>query len=259
MTDFVYVDEDFRSDLGFIPRTDIFKSGNRIRRNFYSKNGKINRQSINVSSMIFWRPNLDFKKTDHRYLVSWDAEFRNQATWLFSYTNNYIFLTRAFDPTRTTGGTPLPSNTGYTFNQFTTTYQSNLAKVVSFNATSTLGQFYNGHNFSASSILTLRMQPWVLFTLAMNYDGIRLPNPYPDANLWLVSPKIDITFSKSLFWSTLVQYSNQRNNLGLNSRLQWRFAPLSDLYLVYNDNYFTDNFGPRFRSINLKLTYWLNI
>lgn len=259
MTDFVYVDEDFRSDLGFIPRTDIFKSGNRIRRNFYSKNGRINRQSINVSSLIFWRPNLDFKKTDHRYLVSWDAEFRNQATWLFSLTNNYIFLTRAFDPTRTTGGTPLPSNTGYTFNQFSTTYQSNLAKVVSFNATSTLGQFYNGQNFSASGVLTLRMQPWVFFTLALNYDGIRLPNPYPDANLWLVSPKVDITFSKSLFWSTLVQYSNQRNNLGINSRLQWRFAPLSDLYLVYNDNYFTDNFAPRFRSINLKLTYWLNI
>lgn len=259
MTDFVYVDEDFRSDLGFIPRTDIFKSGNRIRRNFYSKNGKVNRQSINVSSLIFWRPNLDFKKTDHRYLVSWDAEFRNQATLLFSLTNNYIFLTRAFDPTRTTGGTPLPANTGYTFNQFSTTYQSNLAKVVSFNATSTFGQFYNGHNFSAGGVLTLRMQPWVLFTLAMNYDGIRLPNPHPNANLWLVSPKVDITFSKSVFWSTLVQYSNQRNNLGINSRLQWRFAPLSDLYLVYNDNYFTDNFGPRFRSINLKLTYWLNI
>jgi len=46
---------------------------------------------------------------------------------------------------------------------------------------------------------------------------------------------------------------------GKNSRLQWRFAPLSDLYLVYNDNYFTGDFGPRFRSINLKLTYWLNI
>jgi hypothetical protein len=86
-----------------------------------------------------------------------------------------------------------------------------------------------------------------------------LPAAYPDANLWLLTPKADITFSKSLFWSTLVQYSNQRQNLGINSRLQWRFAPLSDLHLVYNDNYFTDNFAPRFRSINLKLTYWLNI
>jgi hypothetical protein len=70
---------------------------------------------------------------------------------------------------------------------------------------------------------------------------------------------MDITFSRSLFWSTLVQFSNQRNNLGINSRLQWRFAPLSDLFIVYNDNYFVDNFAPRFRSLNLKLTYWLSI
>lgn len=28
---------------------------------------------------------------------------------------------------------------------------------------------------------------------------------------------------------------NQRSNLGINSRLQWRYAPHSDLYLVCND------------------------
>lgn len=93
----------------------------------------------------------------------------------------------------------------------------------------------------------------------MNYDGIRLPAPYSDADLWLLTPRMDITFSKSLFWSTIVQYSNQRDNLGINSRLQWRFAQLSDLYLVYNDNYYTRDFGPRFRSVNLKVTYWLNL
>jgi hypothetical protein len=75
----------------------------------------------------------------------------------------------------------------------------------------------------------------------------------------LISPKIDLTFSKFLFWSTLIQYSNQKNNLGINSRLQWRFAPLSDLYLVYNDNYFTGEFTPTYRSINLKFTYWVNL
>jgi hypothetical protein len=42
--------------------------------------------------------------------------------------------------------------------------------------------------------------------------------------------------------------------------LQWRFAPLSDLFLVYNDNYYTQGgILPNFRSINLKLTYWLNL
>jgi len=56
-----------------------------------------------------------------------------------------------------------------------------------------------------------------------------------------------------------VQYSTQQDSFGVNSRLQWRFAPLSDLYLVYNDNYFTDRFSPRYRSLTLKVTYWLNI
>jgi len=51
----------------------------------------------------------------------------------------------------------------------------------------------------------------------------------------------------------------------LNTRLQWRFAPLSDLFLVYNDNYYTEErdhslFIPRVknRSLNLKLTYWID-
>jgi len=92
-----------------------------------------------------------------------------------------------------------------------------------------------------------------------DYNKITLPNPYPTANLLLISPKIQVTLNRNLFWSTLIQYSNQVDDFGINSRLQWRFAPLSDLYLVYNDSYDTEQFSPVFRSINLKLTYWINL
>ena len=34
---------------------------------------------------------------------------------------------------------------------------------------------------------------------------------------------------------------------------------LSDFFLVYKDNYYASDFAPRFRSINLKWTYWLNV
>ncbi len=47
--------------------------------------------------------------------------------------------------------------------------------------------------------------------------------------------------------------------MGINFRLQWRFTLLSDLYPIYNDNCITRDFGARFRSIQLKLTCWLNI
>lgn len=259
LSDFVYVDKDFTADLGFIPRRDIFKIGNSVTRTFYPSSNLFNSNGFSLLSLRWLRPSLDLKQTDYEYKFTWTAGFKNQSILEASLTNNYIFLFNDFDPTRTPGGVPLPGNQSYSFNQFEGSYQSNLANLFTYNIKTTVGEFYNGNIFSAGGEIAYRVQPWAAFSMAFNYDGIRLPAAYPDANLWLLTPKADITFSKSLFWSTLVQYSNQRQNLGINSRLQWRFAPLSDLHLVYNDNYFTDNFAPRFRSINLKLTYWLNI
>jgi hypothetical protein len=242
-----------------VPRTGFLKSGTSAKRNFYPSNGIVNRHSVEFVSVFYWRPGNDFIKTDHEFTGGWDFAFKNESTFEMKYSNYYIFLMKEFDPARSEDGVPLPADKGYCFNQVTAEYNSSRAKLFTYSAESTIGQFYNGRNFSAGGKISYRMQPWASLSLALNYDGIRLPDPYSDADLWLMSPKFEITFSKSLFWSTLVQYSNQRDNLGINSRLQWRFQPLSDLYLVYNDNYFTDNFSPRFRSINLKLTYWLNI
>jgi hypothetical protein len=101
-----------------------------------------------------------------------------------------------------------------------------------------------------------------------SYNGIRLPEPYNDADHFLIGPRVDLTFTDKLFWTTLVQYNSQIENLNINSRLQWRFAPVSDLFLVYTDNYFAEtnvngeffSIGqPRLRSIVLKLTYWFNL
>jgi hypothetical protein len=257
--DLVYIDEGFRADLGFVPRKDVLKWGNDIQRIFYPQKGIFNTHGVGFLSVIYWRPSLDYKKTDHRYSVSWETAFRNQATAEASFTNNFIFLTGPFDPTRTEGANPIQGDQGYYFNQLEFEYQSNNTNLLTYGVDGTIGGFFNGDILSLGGEVAYRVQPWAQFSLAVNYDGIRLPEPHADADLWLVTPRLEITFSKSLFWSTLIQYSNQRNNLGINSRLQWRFAPLSDLYLVYNDNYFTENFSPRFRSINLKLTYWLNL
>jgi hypothetical protein len=258
IADLMYVDQDFRSDLGFIPRTDILKNGNGLIYKFYPSKGKISSHGPGAMALYYWKPSMDYKQADHTYQLYYDVAFKNQSTIHFVLNNQYTYLTYGFDPTRS-GGVPIPGNQDYTFNFYTLTYQSNPGKVFSFSTQSTGGEFYNGNNFSLGGTLNFRFQPWVALSLNTRYDGIRLPEPHSDANFWLVTPKVDVTFSKSLFWSTLVQYSNQRDNLGINSKLQWRFAPLSDLYLVYNDNYFTKDFGPKFRSINLKLTYWLNL
>lgn len=257
--DLQYVDKDFRADLGFIQRTGVFKNGNGFSYNFYPKNGKVSQHSPGIMTVLYWQPDMDWKRVDHILSIYYNISFSDQSTLRADFRNNYTFLTFDFDPTRTPGSVPLPGNKGYTYNNASLMYASNPGKVLSVDLNLAGGEFYEGQSYTVAGTLTGRIQPWASLSLETRYDAIRLPEPHNSANFWLVSPRIDITFTRSLFWSTLVQYSNQRDNLGINSRLQWRFAPLSDLYLVYNDNYFTKDFGPKFRSINLKITYWLNI
>ena len=255
----VYVDQDFRSDLGFIPRTGIIKTGISGTRLFYPKKGKINSHSFQLSNYSWQQKSLDYKKTDHNRRFEYNMVFKKMDQLGFSIRNQFIFLSNPFDPTRSENGVALPANIGYTFNEWSVQYQSNVARLFNFSSELSYGSFFNGTRFSYQGNTQFRIQPKVIMSFLWDYNQIRLPNPYPSANIILVSPKVELTLNKKVFWSTLVQYSNQSDNLGINSRLQWRFGPLSDLYLVYNDNYFTREFGPVFRSINLKLTYWLSL
>ena len=255
----IYVDQDFRSDLGFIPRSGIIKTGISGGRTFYPKKGKINSHSIQLSDYSWYQKSLDYQKTDHNRRLEYTMELKKQDQLAFTIRDQYIFLSIAFDPTRSENGIPLPSDEGYNFNEWSLEYQSNVARLFNFSSEVSYGSFFNGTRFSVKGTTQFRVQPKLAMSLLWDYNQIRLPNPYPSANIILVSPKIELTLNKKLFWSTLVQYSNQTENLGINSRLQWRFAPLSDLFLVYNDNYYTREFGPVYRSINLKLTYWLSL
>ncbi len=43
-------------------------------------------------------------------------------------------------------------------------------------------------------------------------------------------------FSPDLQLSSFIQYDNDTNLLGSNTRLRWTFHPLGDLFVVYNHN-----------------------
>ncbi len=257
-TNWVYVDEDFRSDLGFVPRKDILKSVASARRTFYPEESIINKHSFQVFNLLFWRPGIDMQQSDQTVRIGWEAEFKDRSNLELQYRHQYIYLTDTFDPTRTDDATPLDANRGYTFNQIGLEYESNQARALTSTTEFRSGGFFNGHRTSVESRIALRIQPRAQITFSGNYDRIRLPDPYPDADIWLLSPKAEFTFSKNLFWSTLAQYSSQREDLGINSRLQWRFSQLSDIFLVYNDNYYSNPWQPRYKSLNLKATYWFN-
>jgi hypothetical protein len=97
------------------------------------------------------------------------------------------------------------------------------------------------------------------FGIRGEYNQIMLPEPYTSANLVLVGTTIECTFTNNIFFTTFLQYNTQANNININSRLQWRFKPMSDLFIVYTENYATQTIGIKNRAIVLKLSYWFNV
>ena len=255
----VYVGDNYESDLGFLRRTDIFKITPKIERTFWPIESTIQKHSFSITPIFIWKPDLNFKNSDYAVISRWQANFKNTGEFTAEMYNRFTYLFSAFDPTGTDGAIALPIDSSYKYTTVSLGYRSDKRKTLSYQIEPSIGTFFNGKKYSFEANLAWRIQPKFSGSLQVNYDKINLPDPYPDASIWLIGPKVDLTFNKSIFWSAFIQYSSQKKNIGINTRLQWRFAPLSDLFIVYNDNYFSNGFAPRFKSLNLKLTYWLNI
>ena len=255
----IYVGDNYESDLGFLRRTDIFKITPKIERTFWPIESTIQKHSFSITPIFIWKPDLNFKNSDYAVISRWQANFKNTGEFTAEMYNRFTYLFTTFDPTGTDGAIALPIDSSYKYTTVSLGYRSDKRKTLSYQIEPSIGTFFNGKKYSFEANLAWRIQPKFSGSLQVNYDKIDLPDPYPDASIWLIGPKVDLTFNKSIFWSAFIQYSSQQKNIGINTRLQWRFAPLSDLFIVYNDNYFSNGFAPRFKSLNLKLTYWLNI
>jgi hypothetical protein len=259
-----HVGAHYDPEVGFVRRRDIRQLAATVWRNFYPANGPVQSHG----------PGFDFDMigNDTYGFLDWDYNFmyrvRFKSTSLFSMRlrKEYTFLFNAFDPSGS-GGQPLDSFTDYTNYLLIASFNSNARKPLFFEMSTRSGGYFNGTRINLTGTLTYRYQPWGFASLNFSYNRIRLPHPYNDANLWLIGPRIDFTFSRSVFWTTFVQYNSQINNLNINTRFQWRFKPVSDLFIVYTDNYFAEslngsllNLGhAKSRALVLKLTYWLNM
>ena len=254
-----YIGEDFQADLGFVNRTDILQLDPVIQTIFYPENSRVNTHSLELRASSTWSLERDFLNTDAFVDLEYQISFRDQSMIEMAINHRYTYLLEEFDPTDSDDAVPLPADTDYSNTKFDLSYGSDRRKPFSFWVRTDIGQFYNGYRYSLASNLRLRLQPYFTASLNASLNYIDLPDPYPESPIYLIGPKAEFTFSKNLFWSTFIQYSSQSEDFSVNSRLQWRFRPLSDLFVVYNDNYRTSPFSPRTRALIVKFTYWINI
>ena len=247
--------QNFNAEVGFVLRRGIRRASLLAQRTFYPRSNTVNRHGPGVWQQVQWNPAAGM--TDNRTILFYEARFLNTSNLMVSLENNYVQLLNRFNPT----GRGEPFQAGETFSTrgFSLEYRSDARRLFSYEFETYHGQYYGGYLHSFEGEFNYRSQPYGLLTLNVAYNRIRLHAPYAAAHLWLIGPRLDLTFTRSLFFTTFVQYNNQSDNINVNSRFQWRFQPVSDLFIVYTDNYFPESLRVKNRALVLKLNYWLNL
>lgn len=251
-----YVGEEYNAEVGFVPRKGFFTSSIEAQRIDYPENPNVVQKGPAIELQAFTRPGEGITDYNYDFRYGWQYANTQRLTIGAGFQNIYLF--EEFDPTRTEA-TPLPGSQDYGFWRAGFEYSSDRRKKFSSRFEVDAGEFFNGSSYGIGGGLVYRYQPMGSIDLRFNYQFIDLPEPYASTALFLIGPRIDLTFSKSVFLTTFLQYNEQFDNFNLNARLQWRFAPVSDFFLVYTNNYNTLGWTERNRSIVAKATYWLNI
>jgi len=197
----------------------------------------------------------DFSMLNNELEASYTLKFKSTSQLQATFTHTDINL---LFPFTFINEEPLPAGI-YHNNLAKFALQSDQRRLFSAKGQVSYGEFYGGTRAQYMLQLKYRAQPWGNFSVNFEQNNLKFPAPYGADNLFLISPRVEINFSRSLFWTTFVQYNTQWDNFNINSRIQWRFAPMSDLYIVYTDNYAVEFWGPKQRALVIKLNYWFSL
>ena len=209
-----------------------------------------------VRQIFFFDPDLSL--TDREMELSYSLTWMDRSSISLDLEEGYVKLLEPFDPTNT-GGEMIPAGSEFNWTEMSLDLRSPTSdNSLPLRLQGRYGGFFSGTRASVKADMNYRVQPYGSLSLMTSYNRILLPEPYTSADLILMGPRLDITFTETLFFTTFVQYNNQIDNLNVNMRFQWRFAPVSDLFIVYTENSYPNGLLTKDRGIVLKISYWLN-
>ena len=122
------------------------------------------------------------------------------------------------------------------------------------------GEFYSGKLDQIE--LTAAVNPSAMFSLdfvgEINYGQLEQGN----FTQRVLACRVYVNFSPDMQLSSFIQYDNESQTFGMNTRFRWTFNPLGDLFIVYNHNLIkdiTDRWSRDSNQLLIKLRYGIRI
>ncbi|WP_460906008.1 carbohydrate binding family 9 domain-containing protein [Spirosoma areae] len=261
------VGKNYSAEAGYVPRRGYERLMATLGYTFLPTGGSILSHGPTLMSTYFFDP--AWRQSDNSSYLGYTFTFRSKSVFTGWVATDFVRLLQPFDPTNT-GRETLATGTEHRWTAWGTQFISKPQSVFTYGFTTRYGGYYaDGTRLNLTADLGYRFQPYVSLAASASYNDIRLPQPWGRTTFWLVGPRFDLTLTNTLYLTTFVQYNEQQKNMNINARVQWRYKPASDFFLVYTDNYLPNSaqigqdvpgfFSVKNRALVLKWTYWWNL
>ena len=276
-----YVSKYFQARTGFVPRVDNYDptTGSIVKmdywrlepefkRIYYPNSKLINSYSAYIYNSSYFDSAYD--PTESLLAGGTEIKFQNSAYVHLTAYQVYYRLFLPFSPVKLNGGGYL--NGEHQWEGFNVTFGTNSRKPFAFFGEVDFGGYFlDGNKQEYTANFTYRVPglgrrkiPRLYLTGNIKHVDMNLRDS-GSYSVDLLGLKADYSLSTTTYLIGYWQLNAQSKLMNINVRFQWRYRPMSDVFLVYSQNWDRTQLTPNAnaeiwqyggRSLALKLNYW---
>ena len=232
------VEPNFLPEIGFVRRTDMRRNFGMFRYSPRPK-GVPNVRKLTMQTSLNYLTNNQDRLDTREAVGRFETEFTNSDLFSVAYTDSFERLVRPF-PIAT--GVTLPVGT-YDFHTTRIGYIGGQQRRYSGELVFEFGAFYNGDRTSiALNTARLQVTPQVSLEPSFSINWVDLVQGAFTAKV--ARTRVTYTITPRMFVSGIVQYNSAGSSFGSNVRFRWEYRPGSELFVVYTDDFNTDELRP---------------
>ena len=228
------VEPNFLPEIGFLRRTDMRRNFGLVR--FSPRpTGVPHVRKLTFQSSVNYTTNNQNRLDTRELGATFQTEFVNSDVASIGYIDNFERLVLPFNVST---GINIPIGT-YDFHTLQVSYAAGQQRRVSGTIVFEMGKFYNGDRRTiAVNGARMQVTPQISLEPSLSINDVDLPEGSFVATV--IRNRATYTITPRMFVSGIVQYNSTNESLGSNLRLRWEYAPGSELFVVYTDDYNTD-------------------
>lgn len=252
----MHIGDGFDNDLGFYRRTGVRKhfldAGVRPRWKWWRDRGV-----REIHPHVVWNYYEDFAgNTVGKNLHSGNSWFFNNGGFIeISVNPRYELLRDSLRLNRGNTKAQRLAPGGYQWTDWMIRGTTDASRPVSLNYSAAWGGLWSGTQKTVNATVTIKPTYKLRLALGTQHSQIALDRPSDEFAATVWTARVNYSFATNKFLDALSQYDMATRQVNSNVRFNLIHRPLSDLFIVFNENRFTTLDAPTpGRSVILKFT-----